>query len=221
MSILFPCASAAITSIRRKNMPRTDEQNQLIKDRRRAKIIRSAIRVFAENGYEKVSVDDITDAANCSHGLFYHYFSNKPAIFNALVNEAVAPDCLPPCRKALEAGSIEGMKVLFAFLSEAWSSGHTRFHSCTIGYFLKDVASLPSELVPFAKESNVTETLKVLIKQGQDERIVIPGEVDDIARGITDVIEGNFRRLLKDGKTAPIVSGDIILAMLLSKERVD
>ena len=62
-------------------MPRTAEQNNAIKDKRREKILQSSLRVFANANYDKVAIDDINKASHCSHGLFYHYFVSKEAVF--------------------------------------------------------------------------------------------------------------------------------------------
>ena len=51
-------------------MPRTPEQNRIVKDKRKAKITDKALKLFAEVGYNNISVDQITKAVRCSHGLF-------------------------------------------------------------------------------------------------------------------------------------------------------
>lgn len=61
-------------------MPRTIFQNEKIKDKRKAKILKSALTVFTFNGFDKTSMDMIAKEAKCSHGLLYHYYSNKDDI---------------------------------------------------------------------------------------------------------------------------------------------
>lgn len=41
----------------------------------------SAMRLFAEHGYDNVSVDDIVREANSSKGTFYNYFRSKDELF--------------------------------------------------------------------------------------------------------------------------------------------
>ncbi len=53
-----------------------------VREKRREKIILSALKVFCEKGYQSTTVDDIVKKAKCSHGLFYHYFSSKKEIFD-------------------------------------------------------------------------------------------------------------------------------------------
>lgn len=69
-------------------MPKTRAQNQEIKDERRANILNVALRLFSVNGYDAVTINDITTKANCSHGLFYHYFPSKAEIFKAIIEQS-------------------------------------------------------------------------------------------------------------------------------------
>lgn len=45
------------------------------------KIVNCAMRLFAEHGYDNVSVDDIAKAAGSSKGSFYNYFTSKDELF--------------------------------------------------------------------------------------------------------------------------------------------
>lgn len=66
-------------------MPKSDQALIKIKDTRREEIVVSALKVFCEKGYSGATINDIVKKAKCSHGLFYHYFENKKAIFDAVV----------------------------------------------------------------------------------------------------------------------------------------
>ena len=70
-------------------MPKSELENLKIKNKRRKSIIISATSIFAFISYKNVSIDTITKSANCSHGLFYHYFKSKEDIFNAVMEEAI------------------------------------------------------------------------------------------------------------------------------------
>ena len=45
------------------------------------KIIKAADKLFAENGYEKTSINNITSLANVAVGTFYLYFDDKISIY--------------------------------------------------------------------------------------------------------------------------------------------
>lgn len=67
-------------------MPRTPEDNQQIRDARREEILVAAASVFAKQGYGQTKMADIAKAAGYSHGLVYHYFASKEAVFQAIVD---------------------------------------------------------------------------------------------------------------------------------------
>ena len=51
-----------------------------------ARLLRSAAKQFAANGYQATSVDDICSGAGVSKGAFYHHFESKQALFIALLD---------------------------------------------------------------------------------------------------------------------------------------
>jgi AcrR family transcriptional regulator len=69
-------------------MPRTEAANQQLRETQREKILDAARRVFARKGLAATMADVATEAA-ISHGLAYHYFTNKEALFQALVEHTL------------------------------------------------------------------------------------------------------------------------------------
>ncbi len=53
----------------------------------RDRILRAALRTFAEKGYHGAPVDDIVRASGTSKGAVYHHFPNKEALFLALLDD--------------------------------------------------------------------------------------------------------------------------------------
>jgi AcrR family transcriptional regulator len=53
----------------------------------KAKILQVAKEVFAQRGFQKTTVKDITKAADLGYGTFYLYFKDKKEVFNALVEQ--------------------------------------------------------------------------------------------------------------------------------------
>jgi AcrR family transcriptional regulator len=86
-------------------------------DVRRRQLLDVAERLFAEQGYDELSMADIARAAGISKALLYHYFPSKQELFRATLGEAAEelrertePDpSLPPLEQL--AGSLD------AFLS--------------------------------------------------------------------------------------------------------
>ena len=49
--------------------------------RTRARILREALRLFRQRGYQGASIDDVMAAAKLTRGSFYHHFDSKEALF--------------------------------------------------------------------------------------------------------------------------------------------
>lgn len=54
---------------------------------RKQEIIDTAMKVFAERGYEAVTMKDIAREMNVASGLCYHYFQNKQALYEEAVKK--------------------------------------------------------------------------------------------------------------------------------------
>src|SRR5260370_7789551 len=72
-------------------MPRTKAANQRRREAQREKILAGARKVFARKGMEATMAEVAAEAA-VSHGLAYHYFANKEALFHALVEQILQTD---------------------------------------------------------------------------------------------------------------------------------
>jgi len=62
-------------------------------------LCRAARQLFAQNGFEAASVDGIAAAAGVTRGAFYHHFSHKEALFEA-VFEDVESELVTAVRRA-------------------------------------------------------------------------------------------------------------------------
>ena len=57
---------------------------------RREQILEAAKEVFAEAGYHEASINAIIERAGIARGTFYLYFQSKAAVFDALLDQAMA-----------------------------------------------------------------------------------------------------------------------------------
>lgn len=68
-------------------MPRTAEQYEQIRSKRRRLIMETALDLFATKGYYGTSMNNISQKAGISKGLVYNYFSGKEELLTQLVRE--------------------------------------------------------------------------------------------------------------------------------------
>lgn len=70
--------------------PRTAGQNQEVRAATRAKLLNSALELFASRGYAASSVDAIAEGAGVSAGLLYHHFASKADVLNAIFEQSLS-----------------------------------------------------------------------------------------------------------------------------------
>ena len=66
--------------------PRTKEQNEQIRQERRAQILNAARQAFARQGFHAAKMSDVAQAIGVSQGTLYHYFRSKDDLFLALLS---------------------------------------------------------------------------------------------------------------------------------------
>ena len=68
-------------------VPRTVEQNEQVREQRRAQLLKAAQRVFTRKGFHAASVADVVAEAGVSQGTVYHYFASKEELLLAVFTE--------------------------------------------------------------------------------------------------------------------------------------
>ncbi len=88
-------------------------------DIRRAEILDWAQRVFLERGYDHASLNDVIAEAGLSKGVFYHYYSSKEQLLEALANR-FAQGAYDAVRPVLEDSGTDPLARLQAFVGRSW-----------------------------------------------------------------------------------------------------
>jgi AcrR family transcriptional regulator len=69
--------------------PRNDEQNEVVRQESRARLLAQALELFAEHGYDRTTVRMIAEKAGIAQGLLYNYFAGKEALLHALFAQSM------------------------------------------------------------------------------------------------------------------------------------
>jgi AcrR family transcriptional regulator len=72
-------------------MPRAKIDKSAQQAARREEILKAALAVFAEHGFEAARLDDVAKRAGVAKGTLYLYFKDKTALFEELVRTAASP----------------------------------------------------------------------------------------------------------------------------------
>ena len=82
------------------------------------KILKSGLKMFLENGFERTNLRDLCAEAGITTGSFYRHFESKEDIFSFFVQPAVDEikkdfaDAEPICREAVETGDIHRLWMI-------------------------------------------------------------------------------------------------------------
>jgi AcrR family transcriptional regulator len=79
-------------------MNTTPKYSRLDPWQRREEILDAANALFAERGYDEVTIEDIASAADVTRGLVHHYFGGRKEVYIALLDRlgALREEQLPP-----------------------------------------------------------------------------------------------------------------------------
>ena len=195
-------------------MPRTAEQNNAIKDKRREKILQSSLRVFANANYDKVAIDDINKASHCSHGLFYHYFPSMGDMLRAVYNEIILGSRIDLHLDASSAlHGAEGLEIVCKNV-ETMSSVSGKDLFILLAVLLISQSEKAEEDCPeFRKRFDVRPLFGRLIREGQKEGKVIDGSPDDLVRALFLLIRGSLMRKKISGGAERPIPGKILYRM--------
>lgn len=71
-------------------MPRSEAQNETIRQESRKRILEQALTLFAQHGYDRTTVRMIAQGAGIAQGLLYNYFRSKQEVLRALFEQSMS-----------------------------------------------------------------------------------------------------------------------------------
>lgn len=193
--------------------PRRAEQYEQLKQERRQALLRAARSVFARKGLAAAKIGDVATEAGISHGLVYHYFPHKEALFAAVVEETVQGwEALVAQARQRPGPPWERL----AWLCEQTLSGlgEAPAHMLVLVHaFTEDAAprEVRTSLERYSRQAY--EQLAALIAEGQRSGDVAPGEPAVLARALVAMIQGlAINRIVDvDGEHPP---AEVVLRLL-------
>jgi AcrR family transcriptional regulator len=178
-------------------MPRTEAENQRLREEQRAKILAAARKVFARKGIA-ATMADVAAAAEVSQGLAYRYFANKDALFRALVEQTIL-SALSGIQHVLELPTSPGerLDLLVTRVLQARRE-HPEFFQL-FQQVLSDEAT-PADLRQLVskRSQSYQDAIRQLIVEGQAIGEVAAGDPDQLITAIMACFEGLSRLALRD-----------------------
>lgn len=190
-------------------MPRTEKQNQAIRDKRKNKITQEGIKLISMRGLNEVVIDDIAKEVGCSHGLFYHYYKKTEDLYAEIPKFMMESKKIRPYVDKYLA--INDMKP-----DEA------------IRHIANEFEELPSypKLALYTADIIFTSTISLkdfgyydffvnLFKRGQEEGTIKDGDPEAMLLIFMDVVDGYVTRAIKMGPEAKKMPANLFAGIFL------
>lgn len=201
-------------------MPRTEQQNLLVKDERRDRILNAALKCFAERGLHASTISRIARQARMSQGLLYHYFPSKDAIYTELIGTAF--NGMAEAARTLEALPLTPRRKIEKAIVELCAAIAEKEGFATY-FMLTAQASFASALPPKAasiirrKREEPYAVMTRIFRAGQAEGSVRSGDPRELATVFWTMIKGLAMQRAAFGRAYHAPDPDLYLSFFLKE----
>ncbi|AXH99646.1 TetR/AcrR family transcriptional regulator [Sporosarcina sp. PTS2304] len=196
---------------------RNNKKFQGIRDIRQLQLKDAAIELFGMKGYAATKISEITNKAEISHGLFYHYFKSKEDLYVHVILELLESllNTINDVEEKYD-NPLEQLKQL----TEVTHSGSLKEgvyrHILIIQALYSDHLPVEVKKEIVEKYREMVQRIALIIEKGQKNGEFIEGDAEELAIYHLSLVHGLL--LSNARKMVPIeVSADKVLRQLTRK----
>ena len=176
-------------------------------EERKAEMVAAAWSLFSENGYDQTTVNAIIEKLGVSKGTFYHYFTSKEDILNAVV-EHMTRQGLLAVRPILQDETLSAVDKLNRFIksARAWRLANIDAIKEIVGVLYRDENIIIRHKLQTYSAALTAPLLSKLIEQGVAEGVfdnAYPSECAELLLHLGNTIGETNARLFMGLKSAP------------------
>lgn len=137
---------------------------------RRTEILDVAQQLVQSKGYEQMTIQDILDTVQISKGAFYHYFTSKQQLLEALI-ERMQEKIEPLVRSIVDEpnlSALEKLQCIFVMLSR-WKSAQKGFLLALLRVWYADDNALIRQKTRAMAIKRIAPQIQVIVHQGIQE----------------------------------------------------
>ncbi len=168
---------------------------------RRNEILDVAQRlVMVTKGYEQMSIQDILDELQISKGAFYHYFSSKGALLEALIERMIdeVEQLLIPIVQDPHLSALEKLHRYFDTAAR-WKTAQKTYLLALLRIWYTDDNAIVRLKVQATATKRITPMLTGIIRQGIQEGVLktpFPEQVSEVVFSLFQSLGDTFSALL-------------------------
>jgi AcrR family transcriptional regulator len=154
-------------------------------DHTRTLLIKTAAQLFSTQGYDRTSVESIIAKAGVSKGAFYHHFSSKDEMLDAVTSQldTEAADAITAAVGDRSMGALARLNQFFSS-SRSWSLTHFSLVKEMIDVLFRDENVRMRRKVEVHAAALIEPLLGDIIRQGNEEGVFDLPEPEESARMI-------------------------------------
>jgi AcrR family transcriptional regulator len=158
---------------------------------RREAFTDAAQRLIQTKGYEQLSLQEVIDEVGASKGAFYHYFSSKETLLEAVIERMTdaALEVMTPIANDRELTAIAKLQLVFTTLA-AWKGERKEFFVELIEVWLSADNSVVREHFRRRVTSRILPLLTTIVRQGAAEGSFTPTSPDGAAAVVVALMLG-------------------------------
>ena len=168
---------------------------------RRSEILDVAQRmVLQSKGYADMSIQDILDDLGISKGAFYHYFSSKQDLLEALVERMVS-EAEPPLLAIVRDPDLPALEKMRRFFRQAatWKTTRKEYLQAFLRLWYADENAILREKLRATMPERYAPLLSEVVQQGVDEGVLqaaYPEQAGVVILSLLQALGDTFARLI-------------------------
>ena len=157
---------------------------------RRNEILDVAQKLVQSKGYEQMTIQDILDAVQLSKGAFYHYFTSKQQLLEALL-ERMQEKIEPLVRSIVDdpnLSALEKLQRIFIMLAQ-WKSARKEFLLALLRVWYADDNALIRQKTRAMAIKRIAPQIQVIVQQGIQEGSLTTTYPEQVGELILNLIQ--------------------------------
>ena len=176
-------------------------------EERKAEMVAAAWSLFSEHGYDHTTVNAIIEKLGVSKGTFYHYFTSKEDILNAVV-ESMTREGLEAVKPVLEDETLSAIDKLNQFIkaARAWRLANIDAVKEIVSVLYRDENIIIRHKLHTYSVALIGPLLAQLVEQGVEEGVfdnAYPRECAELLLHLGNTLGETNARLFMGMKSKP------------------
>ena len=169
-----------------------------LKQEKQDRMVNAALKIFALNGYQHASTDDIVREAHISKGLLFHYFDSKIGVYSFIYDYAIRYISLELSSAVdpAETSFFEVLKQMEAAKMQVLKSYPFMFmfvHSC------RSESITEAVLATEAGQKTISDNIETILSATDRSFLETKKNAMDLMKMLSYTVNGTMITALKDG----------------------